>query len=95
MRLIKPKKIEKGDTVGLVSHSAPLAELVPHRTEKAIKMLEEMGFKVKIGKNALKVKGYTAGSPKERAEDINSFFKDKEVKAIICFIGEVTTRTKF
>ena len=40
MRLIKPKKIEKGDTVGLVSPSAPLAGLVPHRTEKAIKMLE-------------------------------------------------------
>ena len=67
MRLIEPKKIEKGDTVGLVSPSAPLAGLAPHRTEKAIKMLEEMGFKVKIGKNALKVEEYTAGSPKERA----------------------------
>jgi len=87
MRLIKPKKLEKGDTVGLVSPSAPLAGLVPHRTQKAVKMLEELGFKVKIGKNALKVRGYTAGSLKERAEDINTFFKNKEIKAIICFIG--------
>ena len=87
MRLIKPKKLKKGDAIGLISPSAPLAGLVPHRTKKAVKMLEELGFKVKVGKNALKITGYTAGSPKERAEDINSFFRDKEVKAIICFIG--------
>jgi muramoyltetrapeptide carboxypeptidase len=87
LSLIKPRKLEKGDTIGLISPSSPLAGLIPHRTEKAIKMLQELGFKVKIGMNALKVTGYTAGSPKERAEDINSFFKDKEVKAIISFIG--------
>jgi muramoyltetrapeptide carboxypeptidase len=87
MSLIKPKKLEKGDTIALISPSAPLAGLVPHRTKRAIKMLEELGFKVKIGKNALKITGYTAGSPKERAEDINLFFKDKKIKAIMCFIG--------
>ncbi len=74
MHLIKPPKLEKGDTIGLINPSAPLAGLVPHRTEKAIKMLEELGFKVKIWRNALKVTGHTAGSPKERAEDINTFF---------------------
>lgn len=87
MFLIKPPKLKIGDTVGLISPSAPLAGLVPHRTQKAIKGLKEMGFKVKVGKSALKVTKYTAGSPRERAEDINSFFKDKEIKAIICFIG--------
>ncbi|GIW65574.1 MAG: LD-carboxypeptidase [Candidatus Parcubacteria bacterium] len=87
MKLIKPPKLKLGDTIGLISPSAPLAGLVPHRTKRAIKMLNNMGFKVKIGKNALNITGYTAGSPKERAEDINLFFKDKEVKAIICFIG--------
>jgi muramoyltetrapeptide carboxypeptidase LdcA involved in peptidoglycan recycling len=40
MPLIKPPKLEKRDTIGLVSPSAPLAGLVPHRTERAIKMLE-------------------------------------------------------
>lgn len=87
MSLIKPPQLKIGDTIGLISPSAPLAGLVPHRTQKAIKSLTEMGFRVKVGKNALKVTGYTAGSPKERAEDINNFFKDKTVRAIICFIG--------
>jgi len=85
--LIKLKALKVGDTVGLISPSAPLAGLVPHRTQQGIKMLQELGFKVKIGKHALKVTGHTAGTAKERAEDIHSFFKDKEVKAIFSFIG--------
>jgi len=85
--LLKPKSLKVGDTIGLISPSAPLAGLVPHRTQKGIQELERFGFKVKIGKNALKVTGHTAGTPQERAEDINSFFADKEVKAIFSFIG--------
>lgn len=84
---LKPKILKAGDTIGLISPSAPLAGLVPHRTQKGIKMLEQLGFKVKIGKHALKVTGHTAGSSEERAKDINTFFKDKEVKAIFSFIG--------
>lgn len=87
MPLIKPLKLKIGDTVGLISPSAPLAGLVSHKTKRAIEMLKEVGFKVKIGRHALKVTGYTAGSVKERAEDINLFFKEKDVKTIICFIG--------
>jgi len=86
-KLVKPKHLQKGDTIGLVSPAAPLAGLVFHRTEGGIKMLEKMGFNVELGKHALKVSGYTAGSPEERAEDINNFFKDDNIKAIISFIG--------
>lgn len=85
--LTKPKHLRRGDLIGLISPAAPLAGLVSHRTEKGIKMLENMGFKVKVGKHALKVSEYTAGSSEERAEDINNFFEDKDVKAIISFIG--------
>ena len=85
--LTKPKALKIGDTIGIVSPSSPLAGLAPHRTKKGIKTLEELGFKVKIGKNALKIKGYMAGTPKERADDINTFFLDKKIKAIFSFIG--------
>ncbi len=85
--LIKPKHLKKGDTIGILSPSASLAGLAPHRVEIGIKTLQKLGFKVKIGKHALKITNYTAGSPKERAEDINKFFSDKIVKAIFSFIG--------
>lgn len=86
-QLIKPKHLQKGDTIGVVSPSAPLAGLAPHRVKKGIKMLEKLNFTVKIGKYALKITGHTAGSPRERARDINNFFKDKNIKAIFSFIG--------
>lgn len=87
VQLIKPMHLRNGDTIGIVSPSAPLAGLVPHRVKKGITMLKKLGFKIKIGKHALKVTNYTAGSAKERADDINIFFKDKKIKAIFTFIG--------
>lgn len=86
-RLIKPRSLQKGNMIGVVSPSAPLAGLLPHRVKQGLKMLKKLGFKVKIGRYALKTTDYTAGSPKERAEDINAFFKDSQIKAIFTFIG--------
>ena len=85
--LIKPSKLNLGDTIGIISPSAPLAGLVPDRANRAIKAIEKLGFKIKVGKDALKIADHTAGSAVERAADINEFFKDKSVKAIISFIG--------
>lgn len=86
-KLIKPKRLSVGDTIGIISPAASLAGLVPHRTERGLKMLEKMGFKVKLGVSALKVTGETAGSPEERACDLNNFFLDKDISAIFSFIG--------
>ena len=76
-KLIKPKHLRKGDTIGLISPSAPLAGLVPHRVKRGVAMLKGLGFKIKIGEHALKITRHTAGNPKERAQDINNFFKNK------------------
>ncbi|PIW92372.1 MAG: LD-carboxypeptidase [Candidatus Nealsonbacteria bacterium CG_4_9_14_0_2_um_filter_37_38] len=86
-KLIKPKLLRKGDTIGIISPSAPLAGLVSHRVKNGVEMIKKMGFKVVLGKNALKVSEYTAGSAEERAQDINDFFGDKKIKAIFSFIG--------
>lgn len=87
MKIIKAFKLIKSDQIGLISNSAPLAGLVPHRTKNGLKMLRDLGFKPKLGTSALKVEDYIAGSPENRAKDINLLFKDKNIKAIISFIG--------
>ncbi len=86
-KIIKPTHLQRGDVIGLISPSAPLAGLLPHRTQKGILMLEKLGYKVEIGKHSLKITNHTAGSGEERARDINSFFRNPKVKAIISFIG--------
>ena len=46
MELTNPKKLKKGDTIGIISPSAGLAELFPHRVELGKKILEKIGFQV-------------------------------------------------
>lgn len=85
--LIKPKKLEKEDTIAIISPSAGLAAIFPHRLDNAIKFLESQGYKIKEFPCTRKNKGWESASAEERASDIMSAFKDKEVKAIICSIG--------
>jgi muramoyltetrapeptide carboxypeptidase len=85
--MFKPKHLQKGNKIGTVSPSSPMAGLLPHRAKRGMTMLEKLGFVVKNGEHALSISQHTAGNPKERADDINSFFKDESIKAIISFIG--------
>ena len=88
MHLIKPKKLEKGDTIALIAPSAGLAKIFPHRIEKAKEALTQLGFKVKLFPTLLKRDSLgKAGTATERVADIHNAFLDNEVKAIICAIG--------
>jgi muramoyltetrapeptide carboxypeptidase len=79
--------IKPGDTIGIVSPSAPIAGYCPKRLERGVHVLEVLGYKVKIGENVSKISGYTAGTVAERVSDIHNMFTDKEVRAIIATIG--------
>lgn len=85
--IIIPKKLQKGDLISIISPSAGLGNLFPHRIKAGIRALEHMGFRVKIEQNALKRNGWVSGSIEERATDIHSAFSDPEVKGIVCSIG--------
>lgn len=92
---IVPKKLKKGDTVGIVSPSKHLDEEGIFKLKRAMKQIESFGLKVIIGKNALKIDkyGYSAGSPQERAEDINNMFGDMSISAIWCSQGGHTANS--
>jgi muramoyltetrapeptide carboxypeptidase len=94
MKILKPPKLCDGDTVGVIAPSYPVLPF--HQMyKKGITNLKKFGFKVKEG-NTVKLEhfGYMAGTDRQRAEDINSMFADKEVKAIVCAIGgQVAIRT--
>jgi len=86
--MIKPERLKIGDTIGIIAPSRPIneKEILP-----CIKILEARGFKVKLGKNLYKKSYYSAGSAKERASDLNTMFKDKKVKAIMCATGGIVS----
>lgn len=91
LNIIKPPRLNRGDTIGVVATSFPFPTDTQSdyflRYKKAVSELEEMGFKIREGKNLRKTKWWFAGTPQERADDINGVFADKEVKAIIVHDG--------
>lgn len=83
-----PKKLEKGDTIGIICPSAPINLRARHRIDKAVKTLEELGFKVKLGKYVFgDGTNYVSGTEEERLSDIYDMFSDSKVKMIMCGIG--------
>ena len=87
MKIIKPKKLQKGDIVMIVSPSNGVPNELRGQFNSGIRFLEELGLKVKVGKNALGRYFYSSGTTEERLSDIHEAFADKSVKAIIMSTG--------
>jgi muramoyltetrapeptide carboxypeptidase len=85
MRIVKPKKLKKGEVIGLITPGSSPDDLM--KIELSIKYFEKIGYKVELGKNVGKYHGYLAGSDDERVSDLEYMFSKKDVKAIICIRG--------
>lgn len=87
--MIKPKRLEKGDTVAIVSLSSGMGgeKEFFHRYLLGKKRLEEFGLNVITMPNALKGIEYLKIHPEKRAEDLMNAFKDKKIKGIFSMIG--------
>ncbi len=87
IKLNKPERLNKGDTIGIIAPSAGLAALFQHRVTTATSTLEKLGYKVKVAEHALNISGHVSDTPENRAADINTMFRDKTIKAVMCMIG--------
>ena len=85
MEIIKPEKLKREDVIGIISPSSPVSDKA--KLEAGVSYFKKMGYRVKVGNNAMKEWGYLAGTDEERVEDIHNMFLDHEVKLIICLRG--------
>ena len=93
--MLIPQRIKKGDVIGVVAPSNPIIDDNIEELERARKIVENAGFKVKYSKNLFSnTNGYSATS-KEKAEDINGMFRDKDVKMIWCAKGGQNSNSTF
>jgi len=83
---IKPPVLNPGDTIGLVAPASPVDNI---QLNKGIAQLRSMGFKISLGNTIRKLlsRGFLAAPDKERAEDINMFFKNENINAIFSIGG--------
>lgn len=82
--MIIPSKLKIGDTIGVVAPSEPVIGQKIEELEEARKMIEKLGFKVKYSKNLFSNTNGYGSTAKEKAEDINSMFADKNINMIWC-----------
>jgi muramoyltetrapeptide carboxypeptidase len=89
---IRPRPLQKGDTIGI---TAPSSQLSIKHVGNFAKAIEKRGFKVLLGETVTYMldKDYNAGSPKERARDFNRMVEDPSVKAIWAGAGGFGAQT--
>jgi len=78
---LKPARLQVGDTVGLVTPATAMYQ--QDEVDIARESLEGLGLTVEIGQHVRDRHGSLGGQDADRAADINRFFADTTVKAIL------------
>ncbi|ALC87279.1 peptidase S66 [Bacillus sp. FJAT-22090] len=81
---IRPKRLQKGDTIGIIAPSSPpnLKQL-----NNSLAFLDELGLSYQMGKSVENVYGYLAGNDEDRLEDLHEMFANPDIAGIICAGG--------
>lgn len=90
-----PYKLNIGDTIGVVAPSNPIIGDNIEELERAKQIIESKGFKAKYSKYLFSNTNKYSATAMEKAEDINSMFKDTEVKMIWCAKGGENANSVF
>ncbi len=81
---IIPAYLSKGDTIGIV---CPAGFMPFEKAETCIGVLQDWGFKVKVGCTLGKQFHYFAGNDEQRLNDLQQMLDDDTVQAILCGRG--------
>ncbi|MBQ9244781.1 LD-carboxypeptidase [bacterium] len=86
MKTIKPKKLKKGDIIGIIAVSGRIKEL--NNIENAAKYFESQGYKTEISDTCKTYHRYMAGtSDDDCVNTLHDFFENPDIDAILCARG--------
>jgi len=77
--MIKPKPLQKGDTIGIAAPASPFDRA---EFEKGIQTLENIGFRTKYRDDIFASHRYLAGTDSRRISELIQHLTDPEVKAL-------------
>ena len=81
---MRPPALRPGDLVGIC---APAGPVDPAAVAQGAATLRGMGFEVRISEAIGDRRFFTAGTPERRLADLHAFFRDPQVKGIVCARG--------
>lgn len=86
MTIIKPKKLKKGDTIGILAVSGEIKDY--NKIENAKKFLEKEGYNVIVSESCKYSHRYLAGKTDDYCvNELHNFFENNEIDAILCARG--------
>lgn len=85
MNLIKPKKLQKGDTIGILALSGEVKSKT--KILRAKKYFESKGYKVILSDNIFDKNRYLAGSDEKKVQELHKFFQNPDINMILCARG--------
>ncbi|MFG1927784.1 LD-carboxypeptidase [Cryptosporangium sp. NPDC048952] len=90
--LLRPHALTPGDLVVIASLSGPLDTKYVPDLERAVAVLERMGFRVRLAPllQPERRRWWSAAGPTEIAEELNALLRDPEVRAIVAHDGGQT-----
>jgi muramoyltetrapeptide carboxypeptidase len=93
-----PPYLKPGDTIGIV---CPAGSMMMEKAQTCINILQEWGYRVKIGKTlGSNSSNYFSGTDEERLNDFQQMLDDEAIKAILCArggygVGRIIDNIKF
>lgn len=85
MRIIRPTALRRGDVIGICAPASPPASA--DALDAGVRYIEQLGYRIELGKNLYRRRGYLAGSDAERVGDLHALFLNPKVKAIFTARG--------
>ena len=85
MKILIPKALRNGDTIGLISPSSHCA--YPDKINQAVNYLEKNGYRVKPSCHLNCIDTDPAIADRHKLHDLHEMFRDSSIKAIICLRG--------
>lgn len=85
MEILKPKLLKRGDVIGIIAPASPPSD--EQSLNRGIEYLEKLGYRIVLGKHVSDRYGYLAGKDVDRANELNDFFSNKNIKAIFVLRG--------
>lgn len=84
-RPILPPRLKRGNTLGLICPAGPVRD--PQRLLAGVRLIEDLGFAVKMRGAVEPREGYLADSDARRIENLYALWSDDEVRAIVAIRG--------
>lgn len=82
--MIWPTPLKYGDKVAITAPSSPVSD---EKLEMSVESIKFLGLDPIVMPSCHMAHGYLAGPDKQRADDINTAFADKDIKGIFCLRG--------